>query len=82
MTGETKTVLFEEAPVAEAVMKLAIPTMISSLVMVIYNLSDTYFVGMINDPVQRKIMTRFPGVQRSDFTVPYSAAFYFRLFIW
>ena len=38
-------------------MKLAIPTMISSLVMVIYNLSDTYFVGMINDPIQNAAVT-------------------------
>lgn len=27
-------------------MKLAVPTVISSLVMVIYNLADTYFVGL------------------------------------
>lgn len=38
-------------------MKLAIPTMISSLVMVIYNLSDTYFVGMLNDPIQNAAVT-------------------------
>ena len=37
--------------------KLAIPTIISSLVMVIYNLADTYFVGMINDPVQTAAVT-------------------------
>ena len=40
-----KTELFEKLPVPKAVMKLAIPTIISSLVMVIYNLADTYFVG-------------------------------------
>lgn len=26
--------------------------MLSSLVMVLYNLADTYFVGMLNDPVE------------------------------
>lgn len=57
MTGNSKTALFEEKPVPEAVMKLAVPTMISSLVMVIYNLSDTYFVGMLNDPVQNAAVT-------------------------
>ena len=33
-------------------MKLAVPTVLSSLVMVLYNLADTYFVGMLNGPVQ------------------------------
>jgi len=52
-----KTELFENTPVPKAVAKLAIPTIISSLVMVIYNLADTYFVGMINDPVQTAAVT-------------------------
>lgn len=38
-------------------MQLAIPTVISSLVMVIYNLADTYFVGMLNDPTQNAAVT-------------------------
>ena len=50
--NEDKTILFEQTPVPKAVMTLAVPTIISSLVMVIYNLADTYFVGMVNDPVQ------------------------------
>lgn len=57
MANESRTALFEEKPIPEAVMKLAIPTMISSLVMVIYNLSDTYFVGMLNDPIQNAAVT-------------------------
>lgn len=57
MTSQSKTALFEEIPVPEAVMQLAVPTMISSLVMVIYNLSDTYFVGMLNDPAQNAAVT-------------------------
>ncbi|EET61161.1 hypothetical protein BRYFOR_06806 [Marvinbryantia formatexigens DSM 14469] len=57
MTSQSKTALFEEKPVPEAVMKLAVSTMISSLVMVIYNLSDTYFVGMLGDPVQNAAVT-------------------------
>ena len=36
----------------QAVLKLAVPTVLSSLVMVLYNLADTYFVGMLNDPIQ------------------------------
>lgn len=52
-----KTQLFENTPVPKAVMTLAIPTIISSLVMVIYNLADTYFVGILNDPVQSAAVT-------------------------
>ena len=49
---DKKTYLFEAAPIPSAVAQLAIPTILSSLVMVLYNLADTYFVGMLNDPVQ------------------------------
>lgn len=52
-----KTQLFESTPVPKAVITLAVPTVISSLVMVIYNLADTYFVGMQNDPVQNAAVT-------------------------
>lgn len=50
--GRKKILLFERMPVPKAVMSLAVPTVLSSLVMVIYNLADTYFVGMLNDPIQ------------------------------
>ena len=52
MEQNQNTALFEEIPIPSAVAKLAIPTILSSLVMVIYNMADTYFVGMVNDPVQ------------------------------
>lgn len=57
MGDHQKTELFETMPVPKAVMQLAIPTVLSSLVMVIYNLADTYFVGMLNDPVQNAAVT-------------------------
>ena len=38
-------------------MMMSIPTILSSLVMVIYNLADTYFVGMLGDPVQNAAVT-------------------------
>ena len=47
-----KTILFEQTPVPQAVLRMSIPTILSSLVMMLYNLADTYFVGMINNPVQ------------------------------
>lgn len=52
MEDRQKTILFEETPIPKAVIAMSVPTIISSLVMVIYNLADTYFVGMVNDPVQ------------------------------
>ena len=52
-----KIQLFENTPIPKAVSKLAIPTILSSLVMVLYNLADTYFVGMVNDPVQNAAVT-------------------------
>ena len=48
MEDKKKLYLFEEAPIGKAAMSMAIPTVISSLVMVIYNLADTYFVGMVS----------------------------------
>ena len=57
MADNQKTQLFEEMPIPKAVMQLSIPTVLSSLVMVIYNLADTYFVGMLNNPVQNAAVT-------------------------
>lgn len=51
------TELFESTPVPRAVWTLAVPTILSSLVMVLYNLADTYFVGMLNDPLQNAAVT-------------------------
>lgn len=52
-----KTELFERTPIPKAVMTLAIPTILSSLVMVLYHLADTFFVGMLDDPIQNAALT-------------------------
>ena len=57
MEDAQKTELFERTPIPKAVMKLAVPTVLSSLVMVLYNLADTYFVGMLNNAVQNAAVT-------------------------
>lgn len=57
MQSDERIQLFEELPIPKAVAKLAVPTIFSSLVMVLYNLADTYFVGMLNDPVQNAAVT-------------------------
>lgn len=57
MEDVRKTDLFEKIPVKSAVLKLSIPTVLSSLVMVIYNLADTYFVGILNNSVENAAVT-------------------------
>lgn len=49
--------LFEKMPVPQAVAKLCVPTIFSCLVMVLYNLADTYFVSYLNDPIQNAGVT-------------------------
>ena len=57
MANVQKITLFEQSPIPKAVLKLAVPTILSSLVMVLYNLADTYFVGMLNNSVQNAAVT-------------------------
>lgn len=47
-----KTALFEDYPIPKAVAYLSVPAVLSTLVMVLYNMADTYFVGMLGDAVQ------------------------------
>lgn len=45
-----KTELFEAMPVGKALLTMAIPTIVSQLITMIYNIADTFFIGMSNDP--------------------------------
>lgn len=47
-----KTYLFEQMPVAQAVRRQILPSIASQMVLLLYNLADTYFVGLLNDPSQ------------------------------
>lgn len=51
MTGDRSS-LFSDVPVWKAVLTLAIPTVISQLITVVYNMADTFFIGQLNDPLQ------------------------------
>ena len=42
--------IFEKEPIPKAVMKLAVPTVLSMIVAVLYNMVDAFFVGKTNDP--------------------------------
>ncbi len=44
--------LFKEMPVRRAVLSLAVPTVISQIITVIYNMADTFFIAQLNDPNQ------------------------------
>lgn len=68
MKDTSKTYLFEEMPLPRAIASLAVPTVISSLVTVLYNLADTWFVGILNDPIQNAAVT---------LAAPVILAFYF-----
>ena len=47
-----KTELFEKTPVTRAVLALVVPTVISQLITVIYNMADAFFIGQIGDANQ------------------------------
>lgn len=51
MNGNEQKV-FSDIPVKSAVFKMAIPSVVSSLVLVIYNMADTFFVGQTNNAFQ------------------------------
>lgn len=51
MEEKSERYLFEEMPVGRAVATLSIPTIISQVVTIIYNLADTFFIGQIGDPL-------------------------------
>ena len=41
--------VFERAPIGQAVMKNTIPAMVAMLMVLIYNLADTFFIGQTKD---------------------------------
>ena len=54
---DDRTELFETMPIPKAVAQLAVPTILGSLVTVLYNMADTFFVGMLDDPIQNAAVT-------------------------
>ena len=49
--------LFERTKVSKAVLILTVPTILSQLVGVIYNMADAFFIGRLNDPHQMAAAT-------------------------
>ncbi len=48
---------FESAPILKSITKFAVPTVLSQIVTLIYNLADTFFVGQTGDPNQIAALT-------------------------
>ena len=50
MNDDTKgTELFQNAPIREAVLKSSLPAMTAMLMVLVYNLADTFFIGQTHD---------------------------------
>lgn len=48
-SAKTKEI-FETRPVPSALAKMAVPTVVSQLITLIYNIADTWFIGQTNNP--------------------------------
>jgi len=57
MNDTSKTELFESYPIGKAVAKLSVPTVLGTLVALLYSLADTYFVGLLNIPAETAAVT-------------------------
>lgn len=52
MENKKSMELFSSAPVSQAVLKNALPAMAAMLMVLLYNLADTFFIGQIHDALQ------------------------------
>ena len=57
MKDEDKLLVFESLPIKKAVLRQAVPAVASQLIALVYSLADTWFVGLLNDPVQTAAVT-------------------------
>ena len=51
MTASKEKELFENKPVLQAIFNLALPSVIGQIILVLYNLADTFFVGLTENSV-------------------------------
>lgn len=56
-TKASRTEIFETLPVKQAVLRQIMPAIASQLITLVYNLADTYFVGLLNDPAETAAVT-------------------------
>ena len=62
MISESKKALFEKCGVPSAVFRLAFPTVIGQIILVVYNMADTFFVGLSgNDAMLTAVTVCMPA---------------------
>ena len=66
---EKKTELFETSSVKKSVASMSVPSVISTVVVVLYNMADLIFVGLAKDPVQTAAVSLSSTVLLSFFAV-------------
>lgn len=54
---QRRRMIFEDMPVRQAVLRQIGPAVLSQMVALLYNLADTYFVGLLNLPAQTAAVT-------------------------
>ncbi|MGN0479029.1 MAG: MATE family efflux transporter, partial [Hominenteromicrobium sp.] len=52
MKNDQAAEIFRDAPVPKAVLQNAVPAMLAMLMVLIYNLADTFFIGQTHDALQ------------------------------
>lgn len=52
MEKKNHDALFRSMPVGQAILTLAVPTVVSQIITIIYNMADTFFIGQLGDPKQ------------------------------
>ena len=57
MTDQERIQIFENMPAHQAVRRQIVPAVISQMIALIYNLADTFFVGLLNRPVETAAVT-------------------------
>lgn len=57
LSPQRRTEIFETMPVRKAVLHQVAPSILSQMVALLYNLADTYFVGLLNAPIQTAAVT-------------------------
>ena len=57
MTSADRIRIFENVAVSEAVRRQVVPAVIGQMIILIYNLADTYFVGLLNAPAETAAVT-------------------------
>ena len=49
--------LFEDSPILTSILRLAAPTVLGQIILVIYNMADTFFIGMTGDDAMLTAVT-------------------------